>query len=679
MRARRSLLASTATTVCLTAAFAGAVGTPAIEAAAATAPTGTLVLPDDDTTLPALRSSTPASGVVELAVPDGVKPERVTAKVRLVHPAPNSQRGKVTLTLNGSPVATRQAIDGSSIGTKLTRADVGRQGTVRLGVTYTGPDLTKGCPTVLPVGARLTDVTLTYAGKETAPTSASDFLPASAPRIDVVVLRKAGDDEIAAALNAVASLSAAYPDTTVSMEDANQVLPRVGAGQRVVRIVSGDSFSTDVSERFGLYTLTLTGSGDELVNAASALGSPQLAVAENDELPQVPAASGPASDTEQSLSDLGLRQVSLSGWGLNSVDLPVTQDVFGGNLSGLSLHLVGTHTAVPSGGQAQLDVRVNGLLVGSADLTGDDPSVDLDADVPASKLRPVNDVQIELTGIPNDRGCLPGGAAVPLQVDLDGSQSTLTGTLGRGDTSGFAVLPQAFAGTLPVAVRGDGTVRTAYAIEAGRLITALQHAASDRLDVKLVSPEDLLAGDQAGLLVGASYEDSLALQAPLRLDGGKLADLAGSKLRVKADTPFATLEAVRQNGRDIVMLGSWAPDDANTPLPLVRKVVGRVLDLGWSDLDDDLLIASPGSKPTTLDSGVSASAGSSGNGDGPEASAATTNKYAVWLIGGAGVLLLALLLQLSIAIRKDRRVRTLAASGHDAPSAPGPDPVDPRD
>lgn len=88
----------------------------------------------------------------------------------------------------------------------------------------------------------------------------------------------------------------------------------------------------------------------------------------------VPAAGGP----EQTFADLGARAIRLAGYGSQETYLGVNHSQFGGPVSAIGLQLHGTHTAVPTGGQAALSVYWNDYLLSSQTLDGDTLSITAD-------------------------------------------------------------------------------------------------------------------------------------------------------------------------------------------------------------------------------------------------------------------------------------------------------------
>lgn len=587
-----------------------------------------------------------ATRTVQVPVPDGVVPRLLLGTVHVDAGPGGTPSGTLDLLLDGRVVQTRPARPRAPLRLPVRRSDVGRDGVLEVGLRWTSGCAAPG------VTARLDDLRLVHGGAERAPTSEADFLGPAVTRLDVVVPRSASDDVLEAALESVALLTARYGDEVpVVMHPADAVLPRTGAGQRVLRLEPGATLSRGLEQRFGLWTLTLKGPGAALRNTVrEALG------------PQPTTAPGTTLD----LADLDV-PTALGGWGTSTTLVPVRQDLLGDpedpadGIDGVLLHLEGTHSAVPPGTLARLDVRVDGALLESVDLSQDDAStLDLDVPVPADRLRPDSSLEVVLTAVP-DGGCGAIGSALPVELDLDPALSTLTAGRGATSATGFQRLPATLGGELAVALRTRGADRADAASDAGLVVAALQRAAGLPLDVSLVSPEDLVSGDQGGLLVGADATDTLAVQAPVRLEDG------GGDASVPTGEPFAALQAVEHRGRDLVVLGTWSPQDATRPTAgLARALAERALADGWGALEGGALVQGPDGGPVTV-----AASAPTGPGEGSEDEG---NPYAPYLLGGAALLVLALLVQAGLVIREDRRLRRAGGAGSLRPGRPRQQP-----
>ncbi len=302
-------------------------------------------------------------------------------------------------------------------------------------------------------------------------------------------------------------------------------------------------------------------SGEALVAAANALGNPALALVTTDQTDEL-AATPQRRDSglQRSLAELGTEDLILTGWGQTSVEVPVRLDSFGGTVAGLALSLVGTHTAIPEGASAQLDVSLNGTLVSSVDLGArptqaapsatPDPGassadIDVTETVRAELLRGTNDLRVTLTALPQG-GCLPDRPLPPIRVDLDTTDSGFTATRGDTPLAGFAAYPQALDGELDVALRTEGDESLVdAAVRASLIVAALQREASGPLQVTLVPAEEFAARDGSGLLVGAAFTDTVAFDAPIRLQSTRVLDNVDAEVQIGSSQPFAALQSVQ--------------------------------------------------------------------------------------------------------------------------------------
>jgi hypothetical protein len=425
----------------------------------------------------------------------------------------------------------------------------------------------------------------------------------------------------------------------------------------VVAIVPGrpGEVTTAVSTTLGIPLLTLTGAGDELVDAARALSTDALGLsgtdAENPSLETKPR----STDTTRTLEDLGVEEATLTGYGSVTERLELRQDSFGVPVSSMRLHLEGSHTAFPDASSARLDVRANGTLIGSTVL-GEEARFEADMAVPQVSLRSVNDVELTLNALAPDGSTCTPPSIPPAEVDLDTGASTVTVEHGTGEVQGFQLFPQIYEGVLPVALRAEDGRRTVAAINAAALVAALQRSAASPLEIQLMSPDAFLADDRSGLLVGAVASDSEALDAPLELSDTRLLDRDDSVQEVTSQDPYAVLESIDRNNRLVLMLGSWAPGDEAAPGELSRKVVDAVVSTGWAGLDGDLVIADA-ANPAFVTASRSLAP--------HQATEEEEGSYGVWFVVVIGILLVLLALQVWVAIRRDRQL----AREHDDESA----------
>jgi hypothetical protein len=446
----------------------------------------------------------------------------------------------------------------------------------------------------------------------------------------------------------VTALAYRYGDgTPVTMVTSAPDPATLSAGSRVVSLVDGRAgeVTTAVSADSGVPTLTLTGTGDELVSAARALSSDTLGVAGGDaeNLSAQPMTRPTAS--KRSLGSLGTKTLALTGYGSTTQQLEVKQDDFGGPVKAMKLHLEGNHTAFAENAGARLDVRVNGTLVGSTTL-GSESAFSLDATVPAGRLRSVNEVDLVMTAAAPD-GSLCTPASVPAaELDVDTGASYVSVTKGFGQTEGFQLYPQAFEGTVPVALKPGNGNRSTPATNAAAILASLQRAASTPLEVQVVAQDTFLADKRDGMFIGALNGESTSLDAPLKLSATRELKKVDGTISSTSQEPFAALESVDAKDRLVLMLGSWAPGNGSAQGAVVKSAVGYVTTTGWAGLTGDLVLAD----------GVNPPYATTSNSLAPHQVAEKDTSYAKWFIVVIAALLLLLLLQVVISIRRDRRV-----------------------
>jgi hypothetical protein len=582
-------------------------------------------------------------------VPDGVEVRAITGVVTMDEVV---EGGTITFRING---AVRETVPSSlyqKVRIPVDPADVIATGTIGLTMTTEGP--VQAGATCVPAGgvASMRKIELDYRGAEVAPTSVADFFPATSAGITVVIPEDAGTEMITAGLTAVAALAYRYDDAPVSLSLTVPPAGTATASQRVVALVEGapGEVTTQVSTTSGIPMLTLTGAGDGLVDAARVLSTDVLGLSGSDPENLSQEVKPRNTAKTRTLEDLGIDSLALTGYGSVTQQFELSQDSFGVPVSSLDLHLEGSHTAFSDTSGARLDVRVNDDLVGSAVL-GDEATFDLDAHIPSTKLRSVNDVQLSLNAVaPDGSACTPPSIP-PAEVDLDTGASTATVTHGTGQTRGFQLFPQVFEGTLPVALRSPVGQQAGAAINAAALITAIQRAGGSPLEIQLMGPDAFLADDRSGLIVGARSADSDALDAPLKLSSTRLLDREDSTLEVTSQDPYAALESIDRNNRLVLMLGSWAPDNEDAPGELARKVVEAVAAAGWENLDGDLVIADAANPAF-----VATSRALAPHQEAPHQEVKEEKSWARWFVVAIALLLSLVAFQAAIAIRRDRRL-----------------------
>ena len=456
------------------------------------------------------------------------------------------------------------------------------------------------------------DIEVGFIGRETPPTTVAGFF---SPPVQKVTLVSPDSTEIPVAevtLATAGALATRYgsavpviPMTESQFAADPSNLVDTDGPNRIVRIVPTDAaiVSVDVTNP-GVPTLTLSGPTDKLADAGAALASVGLGLA------AVPSATE-LSETRSSLvaqtltlTQLGAEKPTLSGLGRLNYSIPVTQDRFGGPSDAFTIHLEGAHTPVPDGGSAVASILWNDQLVQSQALTDDDQYA-ADVTVDGTLVRRDNTVTIRIDSSAPAGQCSTDVQPLsqqPMQLDVDGSASTIAASAGQTLAAGFTRFPQAFSSELRVAFGSDG-VSPDVLKAACSLVISLQRAAARQLDVTAEDFATFMTGEYPGLVVGATPADANALEAPLRFEQWRTLNAESTDFEVNVDGPFAALEAFETDGRNLLMLGSTDP--AADAAPLMLQIGDQVEngEFGWFGLLDNLVVAQPDAELLYLSSG----------------------------------------------------------------------------
>lgn len=642
-----------------------------ILACAATLALSALAAPAANAAPPQGAALQTSSGVSALAgqaeqtlvvpVTAGLEPTRIKGSI-VVSGKPE---GSVRATVNGRVVLETGAAATIPLEAEVTSADVvGQQLTVGLQFI----PATQTMCVVSSATATLNNLVVDFSGTAKAPTTVGEFFTTSVPAVVLPVPADPGTDVSAAIMTASAAMSQRYPNATVNVVPDAELEARAAnlpAGSRVLSVV-GDpgETSTKLATAADLPQLILSGHDEQLRTAARALASDKTALAVTSSVTGLTSALPASPGLTQSLKDAGTTTIKLSGYGTPESYVGVTQSQFGGPVSSVKVQLKGTHTAVPDNAQAQLSVFWNDYLLSSKNLDGGD-SFTMDADVPAGQLQANNGLRIRLAALPAGGDCTGPAGVMPMEVTLDTAGSTLTAVRGDSIKAGFARFPQALGQSVPVAF-GDANAQ-ANTVNAATLIASLQRESATLLDTRVVGLDTLAGSSESGLVVGATADVANKLSAPLRLAEFRTISPDDVEYGVGASAPFGVLEAFAQGGRDLLLLGAWAPEsDVAAASALQASLTSHVggVEGGWASLSRNLLVTQPSGTPVLLESNAVV----------PQKAVTDDYRPYAWWIGGAVLALgLAFALRTLIMRRraKDARAYVDAEQTTTGPAEPG--------
>lgn len=555
----------------------------------------------------------------------GLEPTRIKGSI-VVSGKPE---GTVRATVNGRIVLEANAAAAIALDQAVSSADVINQ-QMTVGLQFI-PAAQTMC-VLSNATATLNNLAVDFSGTAEVPTTVGGFFPVSVPAVVLPVPADPGADVSAAVMTAAASMTHRYPDASVSVVPEAGLAARVAglpAGSRVLSVVGDQGeTSTKLSTTAGLPQLILSGHDEQLRTAARALASDNTALAVTSSVTGLTSALPASPGLTQSLKDLGSSTLKLSGYGTPESYVGVTQSQFGGPVQSVKVQLKGTHTAVPANAQAQLSVFWNDYLLSSRNLDGGD-SFSVDAEVPAGQLQANNGLRIRLAALPAGGDCTGPAGVMPMEVTVDTAGSTLTAARGGSMKAGFARYPQALGQSVPVAF-GDGNAQ-ANTVNAATLVASLQRQSATLLDTRVVGLDTLAGSSESGLVVGATGDVADKLSAPLRLAEFRTISPKDVEYGVGTSAPFGVLEAFEQGGRDLLLLGAWAPDGDASAAALQASLTSHIsgVDGGWASLSRNLLVTQPSGTPVLLESNVVV----------PQKAVTDDYRPYAWWIGGAVLVL----------------------------------------
>ncbi|MHB1067783.1 MAG: hypothetical protein ACYC2Z_10235, partial [Candidatus Nanopelagicales bacterium] len=197
------------------------------------------------------------------------------------------------------------------------------------------------------------------------------------------------------------------------------------------------------------------------------------------------------------------------------------------------------------------------------------------------------------------------------------------------------------------------------------MVISLQRSAINPLDVTSEDFDTFLAGGYPGMVIGATPEDAVALDAPLRFEDLRAVDFELTRFTVKVDGPFAAMEAFDIDGRNILLLGSTAPVEQSAPLLQQVADDAQYGEFGWFGFKGTMIVAQPGAELLTLSTATLV----------PQASiVAESRSLPTWWLVVLGLAVLILLARLVMLWRRRRAVRRQIAKAEVADDEEPSDP-----
>ncbi|WP_137876470.1 hypothetical protein [Rhodococcus sp. Q] len=487
-----------------------------------------------------------------------------------------------------------------------------------------------------------------FAGTEAQPTVLADFLPPALTRLSVYVPPEPSREEVAAALEIGAAITARYANQDAAVDlralPAGQDLPTDPAGllERQVVVSESDVNATTLSTSpAGVPVLTLSGSGDGLLNQSRLLTSDLAAVtvattAIAGSLDAAPA----AAQSLTTLGDLGASALTATSTGRVQVRVGIDQTRLGQPSGPVRVHLIGNYTPLPDTQNGQITVTVGDTTLDQWPVD-EDGRIDRWVEIPSNLMSRYTELVVTL----QVAGAMACGSTQPVTLTLDPDGAVRSEVQVPPHPSGFQALPQ---GLMPIARVGLQEDTFDDARRAMSIVTGMQGLTVTPFRPVLVDFDDAVNSDVPAILVAANggLPDSVPL--PLKVTGDdtvELVDLTGDGEPERVDVPglqFGSLQAAWDAERDRMLLVATS---TGTPESVDRILAWLDADRSrWSSLSGDALFQTGDRDPVQVTAKQPA----------PETDE-TSDVVRGVLIAGGVLILVGLLVAAAVAIGLRRR------------------------
>ncbi len=493
------------------------------------------------------------------------------------------------------------------------------------------------------VPLRLSDATISYAGRESAPTVVADFLPPVLQRVSIFIPQSPSRAESDAAVRLTAAVIAHYggqgTDVDVTALPGDAVTPPAPSQplERQIVVREGAPAGVSLQGGPGIPVLQISGSGDELVNQSRLLGSDLVRVALASKAVAGPLRSSPQlPGDEVTIRELG--QPGVNAVALNpQVSVGLDQTKLGRPVHHVRVHLKGSYTPLPTSIAGQVVASIGGRTI---DRWPTDPSgvIDRWVDVPDDSLQRYTNLGVALNISGNTGPC---GQFQPLTLTIDGATAVRSEPADPPTPAGFQSLPQALLPRLQVGIGDDAfadTVRAATVVEGMQRLSALP------LDTEVVSERAAIEGKLPALVIAADGWRGPP-ELPVRPGGDgqlQIQPIGGGEpgdLTLDPALRFGSLQTVFDGTRTIVVATSnGAPAQLDSLLSWLDEQPGR-----WSRLGGTAALMAPGQAPVTVDAAT------------PRADVGAEQATAVpwlWIGVGAGAVVIAVI---ALLVGRSRR------------------------
>ncbi len=530
----------------------------------------------------------------------------------------------------------------------------------QLVLTFTLPPGTWCLPdnanNALGLSAVIQDLRVALVGTAQPPETIADFFSADVLETDVHVSMADKTVLAEAALDAVAAATLATKGKPVDLiveglwvdpirPESLETFEAPAFSKRRVQLVAGSGEAETVLSMGadGVPTLTMTGAPEELSAAVLAFTNPAIILANTVELIGLGTVEDESVGTTPktlTFQQLGPQTISLAGYGRHDNFIGIPKGAFGRGATAASIHVEGVYSMTDNS-VGTLQFLWQDTLVHSIQLNPEDAKFEADFALPDGSPWSGGYLTLRLQAVTADGQCIDESRLPPIRVDVSTLNSFVEVSGDASRVPSFQAFPQTFGDEMAVAFAQEITPGELSAT--GALVSTLQRATPRLLNVVQTTARELVDSSKPGIIVGADPALTKELGAPLYASDPILVMRDFREVSIPLNSPYATLQAVRHDGRPLLLLGGHRGKQKEQVDEALITVVSDLPGTSWWNLDGDVRIATEGNPPLLLD------------GD-PLPEPSGLPMVLVWIAGGSVLVVLGAIAAGVFATRRRQRV-----------------------
>ncbi|MEM6105874.1 hypothetical protein AAHS21_06315 [Mycobacterium sp. 050272] len=449
---------------------------------------------------------------------------------------------------------------------------------------------------------RLVNGSITFTGGEVAPKTIADFLPPVVRKLTIFVPPKPTQQESDAAVQLAAALEDRYggqnPQVSVeALYDRGSTLvdPSLPLERQII-IKEGPDKGLALQGSTGVPSLVISGAGDELTNQTRLLTDPSLTFAQGPT-----AVAGPLPNKQKLAGDTTtlekMNQTGLSAEDLwPDVSISLDQTRWGHSLEHVRVHVLGSHTPLPSNFGGEVIASVGGQTVNRwpAEANG---TIDHWVDIPDRLLTRATSLSIKVHTTGDAGHC---GEYLPITLKIDPKTEIQTSRADPPMPKGFPSIPQSLmTPRVQVGITDDAFNDTVRAVQ---IVVGLQQLSVVPLTTKVTSLKQAIDSHDPAVLISAGAWPVQTIPLPFNAENGNITveglDSGGESVSLTLDPSihFGSLQTTYDGHRSILIATSnAAPQQLDELLRWLAAEPGR-----WFGLDGREIIDVPGKEPITI-------------------------------------------------------------------------------